>query len=126
MSARCSNETVVTMTTNLRRSDHSCSSYEDFAYHVHTNAIGPIICAQRLLKAGLNIGCITFMSSDSSSSGRFRDDEDGFAAYGASKGTILSIYASVYLSHIAEHGPSDRRLPQYDGTAHGGRAVQEG
>ena len=64
------------------------SSYDDFAFHLHTNTIGPIICAQRLLKANIPIGTITFISSDSGSTQSFRDFEDGFAAYGASKAAL--------------------------------------
>ncbi|CZT22372.1 related to protoporphyrinogen oxidase [Ramularia collo-cygni] len=63
-------------------------SYDDFAFHLHTNTIGPIICAQRLLKAGISIGKIVFISSDSGSAQRFLDFEDGFAAYSASKAAL--------------------------------------
>ncbi|KAF2724117.1 NAD(P)-binding protein [Polychaeton citri CBS 116435] len=63
-------------------------SYEDFAFHLHTNTIGPIICAQRVLKAGIPVESITFVSSDSGSAASFRDFEDGFAAYGASKAAL--------------------------------------
>ncbi|RMY11420.1 hypothetical protein D0867_08084 [Hortaea werneckii] len=60
-------------------------SYEDFAFHLHSNTIGPIICAQKLLSAGIDIGAITFISSDSGSAQQFHEFEDGFAAYAASK-----------------------------------------
>ncbi|KAK6396146.1 hypothetical protein LTR65_010256 [Meristemomyces frigidus] len=64
------------------------SSYDNFAFHLHTNTIGPIICAQRLLKSGISIGTMTFISSDSGSVQLFREMEDGFAAYGASKAAL--------------------------------------
>lgn len=64
------------------------SSYDDFAFHLHTNTIGPIICAQRLIKSGISIGKIVFISSDSGSAQSFRDFEDGFAAYAASKAAL--------------------------------------
>lgn len=54
------------------------SSYNDFADHLHTNTIGPIICANRLLAAGISIGSIVFVSSDSGSAIKFRAFEDGF------------------------------------------------
>ena len=63
-------------------------SFSDFAYHLHTNTIGPIITAQKLLAAGIPIGTIVFMSSDSGSASRFRDFEDGFGAYAASKAAL--------------------------------------
>ncbi|KAK1815321.1 hypothetical protein LTR12_010291 [Friedmanniomyces endolithicus] len=69
-------------------------SYDDFAYHLHTNTIGPILVAQKLLKAGIPIGTIVFISSDSGSVSAFREHEDGFAAYGASKAA---------LNHMARH-----------------------
>ena len=50
-------------------------SYSNFAHHLHTNTIGPIITAQRLLATGLPIGTIVFMSSDSGSALNFRDFE---------------------------------------------------
>lgn len=63
-------------------------SFDEFAFHLHTNTIGPIICAQRLLKSNIPIGTIVFMSSDSGSAQRFREIEDGFAAYAASKAAL--------------------------------------
>ncbi|KAH3942043.1 hypothetical protein HBH53_192360 [Parastagonospora nodorum] len=60
-------------------------SFDQFAFHLHTNTIGPIITANRLLKSNIPIGTIVFMSSDSGSHGNFREMEDGFAAYAASK-----------------------------------------
>ncbi|KAK7183748.1 hypothetical protein DPSP01_004379 [Paraphaeosphaeria sporulosa] len=63
-------------------------SFDEFAFHLHTNTIGPIICAQKLLQTNIPIGTITFMSSDSGSHGNFREMEDGFAAYAASKAAL--------------------------------------
>ncbi|RMZ25599.1 hypothetical protein D0859_10347 [Hortaea werneckii] len=63
-------------------------SYGDFAFHLHSNTIGPIICAQKLISAGIDIGAITFISSDSGSAQHFRPFEDGFAAYAASKAAL--------------------------------------
>ncbi|KZF20037.1 3-oxoacyl-reductase [Xylona heveae TC161] len=63
-------------------------SFDDFAYHLHTNTIGPIITAQRLLQTSIPIGTIMFMSSDSGSTAQFREFEDGFAAYAASKAAL--------------------------------------
>jgi NAD(P)-dependent dehydrogenase (short-subunit alcohol dehydrogenase family) len=64
------------------------SSYDDFAFHLHTNTIGPIITARKLLQSGVSIGTIVFISSDSGSMTNFRGFEDGFAAYGASKAAL--------------------------------------
>lgn len=65
-------------------------SYQDFALHLHTNTIGPIICAQALLALDptLSPDKIIFMSSDSGSTALFRDFEDGFGAYAASKAAL--------------------------------------
>ncbi|KAH6870707.1 hypothetical protein BKA58DRAFT_458278 [Alternaria rosae] len=63
-------------------------SFDEFAFHLHTNTIGPIITAQKLLKTNIPIGTIVFMSSDSGSQGNFREMEDGFAAYAASKAAL--------------------------------------
>lgn len=63
-------------------------SYDDFSLHLHTNTIGPIICTQRLLKTNISIGTIVFISSDSGSAQCFREMEDGFAAYAASKAAL--------------------------------------
>lgn len=65
-----------------------CRSFEEFAFHLHTNTIGPIITAQKLLQSNIPIGTIVFMSSDSGSHGNFREMEDGFAAYAASKSAL--------------------------------------
>ncbi|RMY51609.1 hypothetical protein D0864_14390 [Hortaea werneckii] len=72
----------------LKYPNHSGRSYEDFAFHLHSNTIGPIICAQKLLSSGIGIGAITFISSDSGSAQQFRKFEDGFAAYAASKAAL--------------------------------------
>jgi len=81
------------------------SSYDDFAFHLRTNTIGPIICAQRLLKANIPIGAITFISSDSGSTQLFRDFEDGFAAYGASKAALnqMARHMAAELKRKGEH-----------------------
>lgn len=63
-------------------------SFDDFAFHMNTNTVGPIICAQRLLQSDISIGTIVFISSDSGSLVNFRDMEDGFAAYAASKAAL--------------------------------------
>ena len=63
-------------------------SFDDFAFHMNTNTVGPIICAQRLLKSSVPIRGIVFMSSDSGSVQCFREMEDGFAAYAASKAAL--------------------------------------
>ncbi|KIW64371.1 hypothetical protein PV04_09311 [Phialophora macrospora] len=65
-------------------------SFDDFALHLHTNTIGPIIIAQKLLKisAAAPPSKVIFISSDSGSTQLFRDHEDGFGAYGASKAAL--------------------------------------
>lgn len=63
-------------------------SFDDFSDHMKTNAIGPIILAQKLIKTGIPIGTIIFMTSDSGSATEFRAFEDGFAAYAASKAAL--------------------------------------
>ena len=55
------------------------SSFDNFSDHLKTNAVGPIITAQRLLHTGIPIRSIAFMSSDSGSATDFRDFEDGYA-----------------------------------------------
>lgn len=71
-------------------------SYDDLSFHLHTNTIGPVILAQRLLKSKLSIGTVAFMSSDSGSAQSFRAMEDGFAAYAASKAAL-----NMMLRHMA-------------------------
>ncbi|KAL2046856.1 hypothetical protein N7G274_000874 [Stereocaulon virgatum] len=63
-------------------------SFEDFSNHLRTNAVGPIITAQKLLQTRIPIGTITFMSSDSGCATDFHAFEDGFAAYAASKAAL--------------------------------------
>ncbi|TRX92281.1 hypothetical protein FHL15_006896 [Xylaria flabelliformis] len=65
-------------------------SFSDFALHLHTNTIGPIICAQKLLSLSIDSPPpkIIFISSDSGSTTRFLDFEDGFGAYAASKSAL--------------------------------------
>lgn len=54
------------------------SSFSDFDNHLKTNTIGPILVAQKLLmRSGIPIGTIVFMSSDSGSAGKFLAFEDG-------------------------------------------------
>lgn len=64
-------------------------AFLDFALHLSTNTIGPIIIAQKLLKFSPPvIKNIVFISSDSGSATKFRDFEDGFGAYAASKAAL--------------------------------------
>ena len=62
----------------LQDTNSSYRSFDEFAFHLHTNTIGPIIVAQKLLQTYIPIGTIVFMSSDSGSQGDFREHEDGF------------------------------------------------
>ncbi|ETN41995.1 uncharacterized protein HMPREF1541_03934 [Cyphellophora europaea CBS 101466] len=65
-------------------------TYAQFTLHLHTNTIGPILCAQSLLNLS-PIGPpskVVFISSDSGSATLFRDHEDGFGAYAASKAAL--------------------------------------
>ena len=63
-------------------------SFEDFAFHLNTNCVGPIYVAQKLLQSNIQIGTIVFVSSDSGSVLEFRAMEDGFSAYAASKAAL--------------------------------------
>ncbi|KAJ5148633.1 hypothetical protein N7448_000211 [Penicillium atrosanguineum] len=65
-------------------------SFSDFALHLHTNTIGPILCAQKLIKLNPDNppSKVVFISSDSGSTASFRSHEDGFGAYGASKAAL--------------------------------------
>lgn len=54
------------------------SSFNDFADHLHTNTIGPILVAQKILASRIPIGTIVFISSDSGSALDFRAFEDGY------------------------------------------------
>lgn len=62
-------------------------SFSDFALHLHTNTIGPIIVAQKLINLSLDAPPpkVIFISSDSGSTTNFLEFEDGFGAYSASK-----------------------------------------
>ncbi|KAI7769412.1 hypothetical protein LZL87_012853 [Fusarium oxysporum] len=76
--------------------DYTCEewgatgTYQDFALHLETNVIGPIICAQKLIN--LEPRCppskVIFISSDSGSAINFLGHEDGYAAYAASKSAL--------------------------------------
>jgi NAD(P)-dependent dehydrogenase (short-subunit alcohol dehydrogenase family) len=57
---------------------------------MHTNTIGPIIIAQKLLNicSASPPSKVIFISSDSGSTALFRDHEDGFGAYAASKAAL--------------------------------------
>ena len=65
-------------------------SFSDFALHLHTNTIGPVLVAQKLLKisSAAPPSRLIFISSDSGSTTLFRNHEDGFGAYGASKAAL--------------------------------------
>lgn len=65
-------------------------SFSDFALHLHTNTIGPIVVAQKLLRISgpSPPSKVVFISSDSGSTTLFRDHEDGFGAYAASKAAL--------------------------------------
>ncbi|KAI0968082.1 NAD(P)-binding protein [Xylaria arbuscula] len=82
-------------------------SFADFALHLYTNTIGPIICAQKLLNLSFDSPPpkIVFISLDSGSTTRFLDFEDGFGAYAASKSALNQM-----LRHMAaELGRSDQK-----------------
>ena len=89
------------------------STFSAFAYHLHTNTIGPLITAQQLLKLAsptastpalrteaplrtqpiasptpIQIKTLVFISSDSGSTQNFRSFEDGFGAYAVSKAAL--------------------------------------
>ncbi|KAI1258493.1 NAD(P)-binding protein [Xylariaceae sp. FL1019] len=66
------------------------TSFSDFALHLHTNTIGPIICAQKLVNLSVEFppDKIVFISSDSGSTTNFLNFEDGFGAYAASKSAL--------------------------------------
>lgn len=59
---------------NKRATDVSMGS---FLYTLCTNAVGPIIVAQQILKHLPAVGKIVFITSDSGSAQGFRPDEDG-------------------------------------------------
>ena len=66
------------------------STFAKFALLLHTNTIGPIMSAQKLLdlSPGSPPSKVIFISSDSGSTMAFRAHEDGFAAYSASKAAL--------------------------------------
>ncbi|KEF55610.1 uncharacterized protein A1O9_08360 [Exophiala aquamarina CBS 119918] len=82
-------------------------SFSDFALHLHTNSIGPIIIAQRLLQvcSPLVPSKLVFISSDSGSAGDFQGHEDGFAAYGASKAALNQMLRHMALELKRKGGP---------------------
>ncbi|MCJ1476508.1 hypothetical protein MMC13_005174 [Lambiella insularis] len=85
-------------------------SFSRFEAHLRTNAVGPIIVAQRLLQTTIPIGTIMFMSSDSGSATNFRAFEDGFAAYAASKAALnqaLRRYGGQHLDRMGSGGDFD-------------------
>jgi NAD(P)-dependent dehydrogenase (short-subunit alcohol dehydrogenase family) len=95
-------------------------SYSQFAHHLHTNTIGPIIAAQRLLATGLPIGTIIFMSSDSGSAANFRDFEDGFGAYAASKAALNQMLrVHTHLPPVHLHHPDTLLIIAWNTPAHG-------
>ncbi|KAK2006232.1 NAD(P)-binding protein [Colletotrichum eremochloae] len=65
-------------------------SFSDFALHLHSNTIGPVICAQKLINLSPESPPpkVIFISSDSGSATQFLDFEDGFGAYAASKAAL--------------------------------------
>lgn len=74
----------------IKSTDYFWSSFSDFALHLHTNTIGPIICARKLINLDSESppSKVVFISSDSGSATIFRGDEDGFGAYSASKAAL--------------------------------------
>ncbi|OJD18690.1 hypothetical protein AJ78_01305 [Emergomyces pasteurianus Ep9510] len=73
----------------MPRDAPTISQVWDASDHLHTNTVGPIIVAQKLLRlTNVSFGTIAFMSSDSGSTQRFLDFEDGFGAYAASKAAL--------------------------------------
>jgi NAD(P)-dependent dehydrogenase (short-subunit alcohol dehydrogenase family) len=74
-------------------------SYDSFKFHMETNVIGPIICAQKLVNLNPDSppSKLVFISSDSGSTTNFLAYEDGFAAYSASKAALNQM-----LRHMAE------------------------
>ena len=73
-------------------------SFSSLLTHLTTNTIGPITIASRLLQelSPSRIRKTIFISSDSGSQGQFRDHEDGFAAYAASKAAL-----NMMVRHLA-------------------------
>ncbi|KAF5230161.1 hypothetical protein FAUST_9954 [Fusarium austroamericanum] len=65
-------------------------TFQDLSYHLTTNTIGPIICAQKLINLDPESppSKVIFISSDSGSTTNFLGHEDGYAAYAASKSAL--------------------------------------
>lgn len=63
-------------------------TFASFTHHLITNAVGPLLCSSALLKGGIPISTLAFLSSDSGSAEKFRAFEDGFAGYAASKAAL--------------------------------------
>ncbi|KAG6991337.1 hypothetical protein G7Y79_00053g088200 [Physcia stellaris] len=89
-------------------------SFDSFSDHLRTNAIGPIIVAQKLLRTGIPIGTLIFMSSDSGSAGDFRGFEDGFAAYAASKAALNQMLRHM-AAELQRKGSSTAVLAMHPG-----------
>ncbi|OHE96029.1 hypothetical protein CORC01_08722 [Colletotrichum orchidophilum] len=82
-------------------------TFSDFALHLYTNTIGPIVCAQKLINLSPHSPPpkVVFISSDSGSTTQFMDFEDGFGAYAASKSALNQM-----LRHMAaELGRSEEK-----------------
>ncbi|RMZ76338.1 hypothetical protein DV738_g5009, partial [Chaetothyriales sp. CBS 135597] len=65
-------------------------SFDDFSLHLHTNTIGPIVI---------------FISSDSGSTAAFREHEDGFGAYAASKAALNQMLRHMAAELKRKGGP---------------------
>jgi NAD(P)-dependent dehydrogenase (short-subunit alcohol dehydrogenase family) len=88
---KCEEAFLLLAHTAIQATDARYSrSFSDFALHLHTNTIGPIICARKLLELQPESppSKVIFISSDSGSALAFRDHEDGFGAYAASKAAL--------------------------------------
>lgn len=86
------------------------SSFDNFSDHLRTNAVGPIITAQKLLHTGIPIRSIAFMSSDSGSATNFRDFEDGYAK--AVMPSCQAMLNEACLSSFAAYAASKAALNQ--------------
>ncbi|KAK0280021.1 hypothetical protein LTR35_008171 [Friedmanniomyces endolithicus] len=79
----------------------------------------------KLLKAGIPTGTIVFISSDSGSVSAFREHEDGFAAYGASK-TALNVMARHMAAELKRKGSRTTILMLHPGEVSTDMAKIEG
>ncbi|KAK1064129.1 hypothetical protein LTR12_003753 [Friedmanniomyces endolithicus] len=79
----------------------------------------------KLLKAGIPIGTIVFISSDSGSVSAFREHEDGFAAYGASK-AALNVMARHMAAELKRKGSRTTILMLHPGEVSTDMAKIEG